>query len=197
MDSSIHDVETQNKILSEIIFKVPTYGWTLECLEHAVLELGLTKQDAKRAFQGNLDYVFDHLMATIEGQMVNSLKSIDLTTYRIRDRIIFLITLRLNLMSPYRLILTKAIKHQLKSGSVKNLSQKFLTTVSNIWYTAGDQATDFNYYSKRFLLSGVYGATFLFWLRDTSVDFVKTQKFLQKRIDHVMAFSSWIRRFKS
>ena len=197
MDSSIHDVETQNKILSEMILQVPVYGWTLECLEHAVLELGFKKQDAKRAFQGNLDYVFDHLMATIEGQMVNSLKSIDLTTYRIRDRIIFLITLRLNLMSPYRLILTKAIKHQLKSGSVKNLSQKFLTTVSNIWYTAGDQATDFNYYSKRFLLSGVYGATFLFWLRDTSVDFVKTQKFLQKRIDHVMAFSSWIRRFKS
>ena len=59
-------------------------------------------------------------------------------------------------------------------------------TVSDMWYAAGDQATDFNYYSKRFLLAGVYTSTLLFWLKDDSADFTETRSFLYRRIDNVM-----------
>ena len=38
-------------------------------------------------------------------------------------------------------------------------------TVTSIWYFAGDTASDFNYYSKRFLLGSIYRATFIYWLK--------------------------------
>src|SRR3546814_7583549 len=37
-------------------------------------------------------------------------------------------------------------------------------TVDAIWYAAGDRATDYNFYTKRALLAGVYSSTLLFWL---------------------------------
>ena len=45
---------------------------------------------------------------------------------------------------------------------------------------------DFNFYTKRALLSGVYSATVLYWLNDNSEDFEKTWQFLDRRIDDVM-----------
>jgi ubiquinone biosynthesis protein COQ9 len=55
-------------------------------------------------------------------------------------------------------------------------------TVDAIWYAAGDTATDFNYYTKRALLAGVYGATLLHWLDDRSEDSTATWAFLDRRI---------------
>ena len=59
-------------------------------------------------------------------------------------------------------------------------------TVDAIWYAAGDTATDFNYYTKRGLLAGVYSATVLYWLEDKSEGQAATWEFLDRRIADVM-----------
>jgi ubiquinone biosynthesis protein COQ9 len=59
-------------------------------------------------------------------------------------------------------------------------------TVDLIWRAAGDTATDWNFYTKRTLLAGVYSSTVLYWLDDTSEDFVDTKAFLDRRIDDAM-----------
>ena len=41
-------------------------------------------------------------------------------------------------------------------------------TVDAMWYAAGDTSTDFNFYTKRATLAGVYSSTLLYWLNDRS-----------------------------
>ena len=41
-------------------------------------------------------------------------------------------------------------------------------TVDGIWYAAGDNSTDFSFYTKRASLAAIYGAAMLFWLDDRS-----------------------------
>ena len=60
------------------------------------------------------------------------------------------------------------------------------TTADEIWHQAGDTSTDFNYYSKRMLLAGVYSASFMKWLSDDSEHFIDTQKFVENRIEDVL-----------
>ena len=55
-------------------------------------------------------------------------------------------------------------------------------TVDAIWHAAGDRSADWNWYSKRAILSGVYGATLLYWLRDDSWDDEATLAFLDRRL---------------
>jgi ubiquinone biosynthesis protein COQ9 len=59
-------------------------------------------------------------------------------------------------------------------------------TVDAIWYAAGDKATDYNFYTKRALLAGVYSSTLLFWLNDKSEDSSATWAFLERRIGEVL-----------
>jgi len=59
-------------------------------------------------------------------------------------------------------------------------------TAERLWYLAGDTATDYNYYTKRTLLVGVYTATLLSWATDTTPDLSVTEEFLTRRIEDVM-----------
>jgi ubiquinone biosynthesis protein COQ9 len=60
-----------------------------------------------------------------------------------------------------------------------------------IWRLAGDTATDFNHYSKRAILIGVYGSTSLVFLDDENPDLAETRAFLNRRIDDVMRFEKF------
>ena len=59
-------------------------------------------------------------------------------------------------------------------------------TVDAIWRAAGDTSTDYNFYTKRGLLAGVYATTLLYWLNDRSEGTAETWKFLDRRIQNVM-----------
>ncbi len=59
-------------------------------------------------------------------------------------------------------------------------------TVDAIWYAAGDTSTDFNFYTKRATLAGVYSST-RHWLNDRSEGSEATWGFLDRRIDNVDA----------
>jgi ubiquinone biosynthesis protein COQ9 len=56
------------------------------------------------------------------------------------------------------------------------------------WVAMGDPSTDFNYYTKRTILSGVHLATLAYWLQDESDDNNATWAFLDKQIGGVMQF---------
>jgi ubiquinone biosynthesis protein COQ9 len=60
-----------------------------------------------------------------------------------------------------------------------------------MWRMAGDTATDYNHYTKRAILSAVYGSTLLAWLQDDSEGAADTAAFLDRRIDEVMRFEKW------
>ena len=55
-------------------------------------------------------------------------------------------------------------------------------TCDVIWRCAGDRSTDMNFYTKRLVLMGVFCATLLFWLEDSSKNKTHSWNFLQKRL---------------
>ena len=64
-------------------------------------------------------------------------------------------------------------------------------TVDAMWRAAGDTSTDFNFYTKRGILAGVYGSTAMRWFNDTSEDEKPTEEFLAARIENVMQFEKF------
>ena len=70
-------------------------------------------------------------------------------------------------------------------------------TSDAIWTALGDTSEDFNWYSKRATLSGVYGSTVLYWLGDDSDGHQATWDFLDRRIENVMQFEKAKSQFKA
>ena len=68
-----------------------------------------------------------------------------------------------------------------------------------MWYAAGDNSTNWNYYSKRGLLASVYTSTILYWMADEGDgkgDFPETWGFLDRRIEDVLRTFGMPRRLK-
>ncbi len=115
---------------------------------------------------------------------------------RIREKILELVMLRLNPLS-HRFVELYS-KPQYYTLSVKNA----WASASRIWILAGDESTDFNYYTKRSLLLSIYKPALSYYSKDTSEGFSNTREFVDKRIDKVMqivkikkipqAFSKWV-----
>jgi ubiquinone biosynthesis protein COQ9 len=64
-----------------------------------------------------------------------------------------------------------------------------------MWRLAGDTATDYNHYTKRALLAGIYAATLAVFVDDTSEAKAETRAFLDRRIEGVMQFEKAKARF--
>ena len=76
---------------------------------------------------------------------------------------------------------------QSRPAEVPHSLKNYARIADIIWRrAAGDTSVDFNWYTKRGVLMGVYVATELCMLTDSSQDKIDTWEFLDRRIEDVM-----------
>ena len=145
------------------------------------------------AFPKGVEDVVSFYSAEGDKQMLDELPAPD--DMRIRERIGKAMMVRLAADAPHRAAAARAAAFLAVPWRQKLATQLLFETSNQIWRWAGDSATDFNYYSKRLILSGVLASTRLVWLDDDSEDFAATQEFLDRRIANVMQFEKLKARF--
>jgi ubiquinone biosynthesis protein COQ9 len=118
--------------------------------------------------------------------MLEVIQGLDVTTMRFRERIAAAVRVRIEVNVPYREALRRTLSFLALPPNTPLAIKSTWGTVDAIWYACGDTSTDLSFYSKRATLAAVYGATVLYWLDDSSEQFVDTWAFLERRIDDVM-----------
>lgn len=114
---------------------------------------------------------------------------------RTRDRIALGIRTRLEVLEPHRDAVAKLLAWAWIPGSAVSLAGLSARSADRLWIAAGDRSNDFNWYSKRGLLTGVMSAATLFWLADRSEDKAPTAAFIDRRIDTVLSIGGRVGRF--
>lgn len=107
---------------------------------------------------------------------------------KIREKIALAVRTRLAQQAPHREALRALASFMALPAHAGVAVCALWRTVDAMWHAIGDTSTDFNYYSKRSLLAGIYGSTLLVWLDDRSEGAADTLAFLDRRIDNAMAF---------
>lgn len=177
---------TKDRVLYAALAHVPFDGWSDQSFRAAVMDAGVPEGVARALFpRGGVDLALAY-HARGDAEMVTRLQAMDFADIRFRDRIALAIRTRLDLAD--RELVRRgttlfSLPHHAADGA-----RAVWGTVDNIWTTLGDTSEDLNWYTKRATLSGVYGATVLFWLGDDSPDHHATWEFLDRRIDEVMQF---------
>ena len=106
---------------------------------------------------------------------------------RIRDRIKNLILQRICINDLiYKDLLLKLEDFYTTPSNCDLFLKTTWNTANSMWCVIGDESTDFNYYTKRTILSAVYKSTLCYYLRDHSENSQDTLEFLDKAIDKVM-----------
>lgn len=165
---------------------VPFEGWTMAALMQAAEKAGYKKTDALRVFPGGAIDAADVFSRLSDEQMLKDLQIYSLDTMKIRERIAAAVRIRINVHAPHREALRKAMAlHAMPFYAARGLRCLY-DTVDAIWRACGDTATDFNFYTKRLTLAGVYASTLLYWLDDKSARHTDSWAFLGRRIEDVM-----------
>jgi ubiquinone biosynthesis protein COQ9 len=161
-------------------------GWSQVALKAGTVDLGLDASMAARTFPGGAPDLVEHFADWVDRKMQENLARLDIGKMRIRDRIAMVVKARIGVMTPHREAVRRMLSFLALPPNAPLTARLIWRTVDTIWYAAGDEATDFNFYTKRCLLAGVYTTTLLFWLEDSSEDFADTWAFLDRRIADVM-----------
>lgn len=176
----------RDAIIDAALTHVPFDGWGREAAIRGAEDVGLDAAAAMRAFPGGARDMISWHLRVADRRMAEALGEMDLDAMKIRERIATAVRTRLEQNTPHRDAIRKAMAFLALPQNAPMAAQALYRTVDEMWFQAGDTATDWNFYSKRALLAGVYSSTVLFWLNDKSEGFADTWAFLDRRIADVM-----------
>ena len=186
----------RRKLLAASLPHVPFDGWTERALKAGAADLGTKWPAARRAFPGGAGEMAAFWNAEGDRLMTEALAGRDLDAMRVRERIATCVRLRLEPLAGHREALRLALTRAALPGNAPGALRALWRTVDDMWRAAGDSATDFNHYSKRGLLAGVYSSTLLYWLDDRSDGYAETWAFLDRRIADVLRVPRALDRLK-
>jgi len=183
-----HVTAAQAKLLEAALPHVAFDGWTPRLMREAAATAGIDHNEMRLAFpDGVLDLV-DYFLADGDRRMGDALAKDDLAAMKVRARITHAVRTRLEVDAPHREAMRRAVTMLALPTSGTRGPRTLYRTVDAIWRAAGDTSTDFNFYTKRATLAGVWSAVTLYWLSDHSPGFADTWGFLDARIEDVMRF---------
>jgi ubiquinone biosynthesis protein COQ9 len=172
-------------------------GWDDAALAMAAADIGVPASRARLAFPGGATDMIDGWFDAIDRATARHFPLEKVEGMKIRERIRSLVMYRLEVANPHKEALRRALAILAQPQNLAFAMRLNWRAVDRMWRIAGDTATDFNHYSKRTILLGVYVSTVLVYQDDGSEDLSETRAFLDRRIDNVMQFEkvkgSWKR----
>ncbi len=166
-------------------------GWSMMAVDAAARTFGADADVARLAFAGGPVDMIDAWFGEIDRRMIESLPADALAAMKIRQRITTLVEARLSAVAGEREALRRALSILAMPRNVARATRLGWRTVDLMWRLAGDTATDYNHYTKRTMLGGVYAATIMVFLDDESGGHADTRAFLSRRIDGIMRFEKF------
>ncbi len=168
-------------------------GWTEAALLAAADMAGVDPDVAKLAFPA--DAPGGRAMAMIAAWITSVDQAMEaewpqerLAALKIRERIRTLIAFRLQAVAHIDEAVRRAMAIMAQPQNLRRSLQLGWRSADIMWRLAGDTATDYNHYTKRAILAGIYSATLAVFVNDDSEGKADTYAFLDRRIDGVMRF---------
>ncbi len=185
MTKDIPLAELRPRLVAAMLPNVPFDGWTPLSRDAAADSAGIDRDIAAMALPDAAAMV-DAYTLLADAQMADAMVAAGADTMKIRDRI--RLALRTRLEHADREAVRRALTVLATPQNAGLAARTLWRTADAMWRAAGDTATDFNHYSKRMILGGVYSASLLYWLDDDSADQAASWAFIDRRIDGVMRF---------
>lgn len=179
--------DLKEKLLDAALTHVPFDGWGDATFVAAVQDVGATIADARAIFgRGAVDMAVAYHHRG-DARMLEKMQATDLSAMRYSARVAAGVRFRLESVADKEILRRGVALFAMPAYSAEG-AHLIWGTADHIWNALGDTSDDINWYSKRAILSGVYGTTVLFWLGDTSEGDAATWAFLDRRIEDVMRF---------
>ena len=167
-------------------------GWSDAAVISAASMEGVDADVAKLAYAGTNGggamAMIGAWIEAVDAQMALDCPADKLAQMPIRERIRSLVQSRLDAIDGQEESLKRATAIMAMPQNIPAAARRSWKSADLMWRLAGDTATDYNHYTKRTILGGIYAATLAIFADDTSEGKARTREFLDRRIEGVMKF---------
>lgn len=181
------ETQAKDRLLLAVLPHVPFDGWSIAALRAGARSLGLSEAEAIALFPRDGAAMVEWFSRWADREMLARVAGAEFEPLKVRERVAAAVRARLAVLEPHREAARRGLAVLALPQNALLGMRLLYETVDAIWYAAGDTATDYNFYTKRALLAGVYGATMLYWLDDRSPGSLDTHAFLERRLADVMS----------
>ena len=172
-------------------------GLTKNCLENISKKYGLNTDETDLLFpQGNIDLI-KFALEQLNNDLEVYCRQIDLIRLPIHKRIRKVLLSKISLMNKDKPFYRSIFLNLLIPKKNFSLSSQLYNSVDQLWFIAGDSSTDFNFYTKRLILSGIYSRVMLFFFNNNNQEELENilDKSL-KRVSKIPEIKSKLKIFK-
>ena len=176
---------TQYQLIEAVLNHIPFDGWSEASLKMAAADCGVSEAELTTLFPAGIADAIAAYGAWADEKMKAAFLDryeAELSVMPVHIKIRTLILIRLEQAAPHKEVVRRTMAVLARPQHAKLAAKLLYETVDVMWRTAGDTATDYNFYTKRATLSAVYSATLLAFLADNSADMAKTESFLDRRL---------------
>ena len=167
-------------------------NWQESILEQVCIEMQLTADYYKIWFPRGVIDILNKLEQDYDVQMLQVLDSYAQPA-GITDKVGLALQVRICQVSPSKLLAQSMSRYYLRPRAVAEGLEFAWRSVDLIWQYAGDDSLDYNYYTKRALLHGIYVASQLCYNRDNSTESNQTRRFIQSSLRQIVQVSKCIK----
>lgn len=171
------------KLLNAMLETAPEKGWTAAGVDAAARLAGLSEGEVMLAAPNGAADLIEALFTRAAGAAGARLGQPDVAGLKVREKVRAGVKAFLAVLDAHK----PATKRALASRANGLAGPKGLWAGADaIWSALGDTSTDYNWYTKRAILSGVIGSTLACW--SGTDDAAEIDAFLDRRIENVMQF---------
>lgn len=163
-------------------------GWSDEAVASAAGQAGVDPDVAAYAFKGGAMDMIAAWIAYVDARMEDAFDADTLAAMPVRERIRSLVWFRLESVADGQESLRRAIAIMAMPQNTRRALKLGWSSADAMWRLAGDTSVDYNYYSKRAILAGIYAATLAVFVDDKSEGKAETLAFLGRRIEGIIRF---------
>ncbi len=154
------------KILEDAKKLVREKGWSKDIF-NKLINNKEKNSDLVFLFPNGYEDLLNLALIEINKMLENKIKKINIINFSLTKRIKKILLMRIEILENDKIFYKKTFNHLLLPQNSKIMKKNLYNSVDNMWYLAGDNSTDFSYYTKRITLAAIYiNAIIIFYNKD-------------------------------
>ncbi len=181
------DYKKKLTILEDAKKYVVMDGWSKNIIKK-LLNNKIRSKDLTYLFPNGYKDLINFSLSELNKNLENKINKINIINFPISKRMKKILQTRLEILNKEKIFYKKTFNHLVLPQNNKIMKKNLYFSVDSMWYLAGDNSTDFSFYTKRLTLAAIYtNSLFILFNKDIDAAFSNIDKNL-KRISKIPKF---------